>query len=68
MCMCIRIYMCDMSHRIYSICMYIDVFTLCPGVFVTTSVTLLPCFSDELATACVPLMLAAMHFCIVFSR
>jgi len=27
----------------------------------------LPCFSDELATACVPLILAAMHFCIVLS-
>jgi len=32
MCMCMRIYMCDMYHRIYSIYMYIDVSTLCPGV------------------------------------
>ena len=28
---------------------------------------LLPCFSDELATACVPLMLDVVHFCIVLS-
>ena len=53
--------------------MYTDVFTLCHiftlglafrGHLYQPS---LPCFSDELATACVPLMLNAVHFCIVLS-
>ena len=37
-----------------------DVSTVCPGTCGHLYQPSLPCFSDELATACVPLMLAAM--------
>jgi len=33
MCVCMRIYMCDILHRVHSIYMYIDVSTVCPGVY-----------------------------------
>ena len=67
-CVCVCLFtwvICDIEYIVY-IC--IQTFPLCVLAFRGHLYqALLSCFKDEMDTACVPLMLAVMHFCIVLS-
>jgi len=65
---CVCTFACVLCNIEYIVCICMSTSPICVLAFRGhLHQPLLPCFSDELATACVPLMLAAIHFCIVLS-
>ena len=67
-CVCVCVFTCVIFKIEYIVYICIQTFPLCVLAFCGHLYQpSLPCFSDELATACVTLMLTGMHFCIFLS-